>query len=120
MDNRKLKMSWFGPYRVISVAPHGKTCTVEQLTLPDLKKANQPPRRIACEDVKPCTTYRMTLRPRGEKYRPIWLSGSEEDEEIEVLEVDGNSELTQMKLRKAAKEEKKSKPTDDKASTDHE
>ncbi len=69
-DKRKMKNVWFGPFRVVSIALHGKTCVVEQLVVPSLKSAKKTPRRVALDSIKPCTSYRMNQRPRGEDYQP--------------------------------------------------
>ena len=103
-DNRKLKNTWFGPYRVVSVAPHGKTCIVEQLNMPSLTPAKRVPKRVAVEDVKPCTSYRMIQRPRGEDFKPPWIEDNEkmkteEEENDEVDVLDSEEEPEQKMLR---------------------
>ena len=122
-DNRKMKDIWFGPYRVVSVAPHGKTCVVEQLVVPSLNPARKTPRRIAVDSVKPCTSYRMNQRPRGEDYKPPWVevqnrpgrSIENQDEEfVDILGLD-DEEKSGPKMRMTLR---KTHPTSTKVSTD--
>ena len=122
-DSRKMKNVWFGPFRVVSVAPHGKTCVVEQLVVPSLKSAKQAPRRVAVESVKPCTSYRMNQRPRGEHYKPPWVkvqnlpstsAGDHDEEFVDILALDEEEKPVQQKQMTL----RKTKPTSTNVSTD--
>ena len=113
-DNQKMKNVWFGPFRVVSVAPHGRTCVVEQLVVPSLKLAKQAPRRVAVESVKPCTSYCMNQRPCGKNYKPPWVkvqdlpstSAEDHDKEfVDILAIDKEEKPVpqmQMTLQKAS------------------
>ena len=118
-----MKNVWFGPFRVVSVAPHGKTCVVEQLVVPSLTSAEQAPRRVAVESVQPCTSYRMNQRPRGEHYKPPWVkvqnlpstSTENHDEEfVDILALDEEEKPVQQKQMTL----RKTKPTSTKVSAD--
>ena len=107
---------------MVSVAPHGKTCVVQQLVLPSLNAARKTPRRIAVDSVKPCTSYRMNQRPRGEDYKPPWVEvqdrpgRSVENQDEEFVDILGLEDEEKSDIRMTLR---KTHPTSTKVSTDH-
>ena len=120
-NNRKMRQTWIGPYRVTLKPDHDFTCHIMRIHPITLNCVNEPIRKVAVEKLRPSTTFRKNRRPHGEDFLPEWKVDKEHNytshnEYVDEQDTDDDKEqghLPRMRKRetKDALGKKKNKTT---------